>query len=57
MEFCISESVHKLPFLDTYMYIDNTGPAVVTRVFRKKTFTSLFKQVFPALLHSHIKLG
>ena len=34
------ESDHKLPFLD--ILIDNTGPSLITRVFRKKTFTGLF---------------
>ena len=34
-----AESDHKLPFLD--IHIDNTGPALVTRVFRKKTFIGL----------------
>jgi len=38
MQFTMkAESDHKLPFLD--IYIDNTGPAIVTRVFREKTFT------------------
>ena len=35
-----AESDHKLAFLDTY--IDNTGPTVATRTFRKKTFTGLY---------------
>ena len=39
-----AESDNKLPFLD--IYVDNTGPTVVTRVFRKKTFTGLLKCFF-----------
>ena len=38
------ESDNKLPFLD--IYVDNTGPTVVTRVFRKKTFTGLLTCFF-----------
>ena len=39
-----AESDNKLPFLD--IYVDNTGPTVVTRVFRKKTFTGLLTCFF-----------
>ena len=49
-----AESDHKLPFLD--IYIDNTGPAIVTRVFRKKTFTGLLTS-FSSLTSFSYKIG
>ena len=39
-----AESDHKLAILD--VYIDNTGPTIITGVFRKKTFTGLFTSFF-----------
>ena len=39
-----AESDYKLPFLG--IYVDNTGPTIVTRVFRKKTFTGLLTCCF-----------
>jgi len=49
-----AESYHKLPFLDTH--IDNTGPALVTRLFRKKTFTGLLTS-FSSFISFSYKTG
>ena len=49
-----AESDKKLPFLD--IYVDNTGPMVVTRVFRKKTFTGLLTCFFSFASFSY-KIG
>ena len=49
-----AESDHKVPFLD--IHVDNTGLTVVTRVFRKKTFTGLLTRFYSFTSFSY-KIG
>ena len=50
-----AESDHKLPFLD--IYIDNAGPTVVTRLFRKKTLTGLYINMLSSFPSFSYKIG